>query len=392
MLRTYWLKELRTLFRDRNILLYGLLLPIFLYPTLLFGVTQARSYTQGLRDQNRPKIAVVGNTELLEFLQRRAGDKLHLQTLEGNKAKLLQDGTLDAVVAPLLGGETFRLEFDSTRGASRMAKERLDPLIRAFRREVEINAARHAGLDPLPWTGEYISHLDVADSQEQARRLLSMVLPLVLLIMCSFGATYPAVELTAGERERNTVETTYLLPATRAQIALGKSLAVSLAAFVALLVNLLAMFASAGPMLAHLDGGVLALPSLAAHSVPLILAFGALLSVVFANLFLLVGSYAKTYREAQAFVTPLQVLVMLPAMLTLLPGAHLTPTTALIPIYNAGLTFRLCLAEEVEAVPVILGLASLACFALICFRATVRRLSDTAFVLGFRDHDQLTTV
>ena len=392
MLRTYWLKELRMLFRDRNILLYGLLLPIFLYPALLFGVTQARSYTRGLRDQNKPSVAIVGSLELLDFLRRSAGDKLHLQTLRGDKAKLLQEGTIDAVVTRLANGETFRLEFDSTRGVSRMAKERLDPMIRSYRRDVEIGAAREAGLDPLQWTGEYITHLDVADSQQQARRLLSMVLPLVLLIMCSFGATYPAVELTAGERERNTVETTYLLPATRAQIALGKSLAVSVAAFVALLVNLLAMFASAGPMLAHLDGGVLAIPALAAHSVPLILAFGALLSVVFANLFLLVGSYAKTYREAQAFVTPLQVCVMLPAMLTLLPSSELTPTAAMIPVYNAGLIFRLALVGEVPLVPVIIGLASLACFALVCFRATVRRLSDTAFVLGFPDPDQLTTV
>ena len=51
MLRTYWMKELRVLFRDRNILLYGLLLPIFLYPTLLFGITQIRLYTEGLHER-----------------------------------------------------------------------------------------------------------------------------------------------------------------------------------------------------------------------------------------------------------------------------------------------------------------------------------------------------
>jgi ABC-type Na+ efflux pump permease subunit len=286
-------------------------------------------------------------------------------------------------------GTSLRVAYDGGRGKSKLALARLEPLLAEYGREVEIQAGLRAGL-PLTWLrGAEIHEREVSDPEQATRWLLALVLPLVLVLMCSFGATYPAVELTAGERERRSAETTILLPLPRSQIALGKSMAVTTAAFLALSINLCAMLLSAGPMVASIEGGAATLPNLAWRHLPLIACFGALLSVAFANLFLLAGSYAKNYREAQAFVTPLQVLVMVPALLSLLPGAEFNSLTALVPIYNASLAFRAALLGDAQPLPILVSLGSLGLFALLCFRATVRRLSDTAFVLGFKDPDQL---
>lgn len=392
MLLTYLRKELLSLFRDRNIVLYGLIVPVFLYPSLLFGITQIGQYIAGVRQKNKPRIAVADYPELASFLRRQAKGSLQVIGVHETTARSVREGELDLALNAARDRATCRLEYDSSRGSSVLALERVQPLLKAFARQVELRKGLELGVARERLEAQRLSQVNVADPVRSTRSLLSFVLPLVLVLMCSFGATYPALELTAGERERSTAETTILLPLARRQIALGKSLAVSCAAFLALLVNLGAMLFSAGPMLANLHGGAATLPSLAWQTLPLILCFGALLSVVFGNLFLLVGSYAKTYREAQAFVTPLQVVVMLPALATLLPGAELDAVTAIFPIYNAGLAFRQSLLDELGVVPVLLSLASLGLFSLICFRATVRRLSDTAYVLGFKDPDQLSEV
>jgi ABC-type Na+ efflux pump permease subunit len=387
-LHVYWIKELRSLFRDRNIKVYGLLLPVFLYPGLLFGLGQIKLYLEGRRDATRPAVAVVGDQALYDFLAER-GPSLRLQSLPGDAAELLPAGSIDLVVTPIRDGEALRVDHDSARGSSLLALQRVRPLLTEYGREVEIRQGLALGLSRRQLEGIEVKVEDATDPERATRWLLATILPLVLVVMCTFGATYPAVDLTAGERERRTVETTALLPMSRGQIALGKCLAVGAAAFLALLVNLGAMLLSAGPMVAGFEGGPAALPGLAWECLPLIVCFGLLLSIVFANLFLLVGSYARNYREAQAYVTPLQVVVMAPALLTLLPGSELNPMTALIPVYNAALAFRAALLGEVQPLPVLLSLASLGLFSLLCFRAAVQRLSDTRFVLGFHDPDQL---
>ncbi len=389
VLRTYWLKELRSLFRDRNILVYGLLLPVFLYPSLLFGITQIQLYTQGLRERVRPTVAIPRQPKLAAFVGKAAGDSVHVVELAGDAAELLGSGSLDLVVTPLHSGKTVRLEYVSGRADSELALERIEPIVRDYGSTVERELGTSLGLDPDSFAPDRVQITDVADPEVQTRFMLATLLPLVLVVMCTFGATYPAIDLTAGERERHSAETTILLPIPRRQVALGKCLAVTTAAFVALLVNLLAMLLSAGPTLAHIHGGASTLPGLAWESLPLVVIYGLLLSFVFSNLFLLAGSYAKNYREAQAYITPLQVVTMLPALLTLMPGAELNPTTAVIPVYNAALAFRASLLGELSTVPVVVSLASLALFSLVCFRATARRLSDTAYVLGFHDPDQL---
>jgi len=152
---------------------------------------------------------------------------------------------------------------------------------------------------------------------------------------------------------------------------------------------LFAMLVAAGPLISQVRGGSASIPSLAWQSLPLVLCFGLLLSLVFGTLFMLAGSYAKTFREAQAFVTPLQLLMMLPAILTLLPSASLDATTAWIPIFNAGLAFRAALLGDIDVQATATTLLSLSLCGLLCFRTTVRRLSNTSFALGFADSDGL---
>lgn len=383
-LRAYWLKELRSLLRDRNITVYGFLLPLFLYPFLLFGVTELRTVTKGLREHIRPVVAIEGMPELVAHLESLPERPRVVPISAGGPGETLRRGDADLVL--LASKKGLEICYDASSGASTLARDKLVEKLEEWRRMSEASLLRgERGM----WQLAEPQLVDTSAGTSTTQVLLAMLLPLILIVMCTFGATWPALELTAGERERQTAETTFLLPLARTDIALCKTLAVAAAAFVTMSVHLVAMVIAAGPLLAELRGGSVTLPSLAWQTLPLILCYGALLSLVFGSIFLLAGSYARTFREAQAFVTPLQLLMMLPAMLTLLPDAQLDATTAWIPIYNAGLAFRAALLGEMNTSSTMISLLSLGICGLLCFRATVRRLTDTAFALGFTDNDRV---
>ncbi|MCB9891648.1 MAG: ABC transporter permease [Planctomycetes bacterium] len=384
-LRIYWAKELRGLLRDRNIVVYGLLLPLFLYPLLLFALSELRALTAGMRERMEPAIAIAELPELETRLHEVVPPPRTFPLTSG-AGETLASGVADLVITRSNGNGRLIISHDSSSGPSRIALERFAPVIEKWRRQAESTALARA-------TGWVERHepmfVDTSEQTDSTRILLATLLPLILIIMCTFGATWPAIELTAGERERSTAETTFLLPLTRQDVALGKTLAVTSAAFVTLCVHLFAMLVAAGPLISQVRGGSASIPSLAWQSLPLVLCFGLLLSLVFGTLFMLAGSYAKTFREAQAFVTPLQLLMMLPAILTLLPSASLDATTAWIPIFNAGLAFRAALLGDIDVQATATTLLSLSLCGLLCFRTTVRRLSNTSFALGFADSDGL---
>ncbi|MEZ5988543.1 MAG: ABC transporter permease [Planctomycetota bacterium] len=385
MLATCLLKELRTLYRDRQVLVHSLLLPLFLYPLLLFGVSQMKLLIEGFRETEVLRVAIVGPDERSELSHRLARDgHLALEHSLVPQEKRLAKGGLELVVAEADGA--LRLAWDSRREASRRARDLVLPVLDAWQRERERGLARAAGIAPERMRDPALETVDLADHELTGERVLALLLPLVLLVMTTFGATWPALELTAGERVHGAAETTALLPVRRRTIALAKLLAVTLCTFQALLVNLLAVALTAGPLLASL-GSAVGLPSAFFSAMPLLLGFGLLLSVTFASLFLLAGSHAKDHREAQAFATPLQIVALAPGLACLVSADEAPLMTALIPVYNAGQGFRMALLGTGTMQYYLLALASMALFTMCCFRLATRRLCTTRSLLGFEDPD-----
>ena len=387
MLLTLLQKELRSLFRDRQVLLYSVLLPVLLYPLLLFGVSQVKYYTEGLSEQAPMRVAVQGLDDEWRLAARLAAiPGIQLEWAERSHSLLVKKGSLELMLA--LGKDGLSLEYDSRRQASLSARTRIMPILRRWRRSQELLLGKKLGLDETSLANPAIEVLDLSRGELTGERILALLLPLILLIMTTFGATYPALELTAGERERRTSETTALFPVPRYQIALSKVLAASITAFLSLLINLVAITLTAGPLLTSLGSGQASMPTALWHALPWILGFGMLVSVVFSSLFLLAGSYAGSFREAQAYATPVQLLALAPGLSLLLSVDEPPLSTALIPIYNAGQSFRMVLLGQFPVTYLALTMLSLLSFALICFRMTQSRLGSTDFALGFKDMDQ----
>jgi ABC-2 type transport system permease protein/sodium transport system permease protein len=167
---------------------------------------------------------------------------------------------------------------------------------------------------------------------------LAALIPLVLILMTITGAVYPAIDLTAGERERGTLEVLVAAPVPRLSLLIAKYVAVLTVAVLTALINLTVMTATLlitglGPMIFG-PGGLSLL--VMAEVFGLLLLFAAF----FAAVLLALTSFARSFKEAQAYLIPLMLVSLVPGLLALLPGLKLEGTLTVAPLLNIVLLGR----------------------------------------------------
>ena len=408
-------KELATSFRDRQTLLYAVVLPLCMYPVLFWILVQGALFVQGKRERTEVVVGLAlvdpaRDTSALEAALAReaappseASDE-ETATAEPVSPVLLQrastaldaegarrwleesggDDGLDAVLW-ISGdvGEPGHLYFDSTDSGSRLAQKRvgarLEPYLESARAEVAVELGHSA--DELATFD--VQRANVAPQRDMFAYILSFLLPMLLVVMCVMGAFFPAVDLTAGEKERATVETTLLLPVKRLAVQQGKILAVCASSVLATALNLLALGLSAGHLLSMLSGrlqvSVTELPVLALVAIlPLALLFAFFVSAVLVA----VASLAASFKEGQALLGPVQMIFILPAMAGVLPGLELDLRTAAIPVVNVVLAFRAMLQHRALPLEYAVTAATLLVYALIAIRLAVRVLDRESVALA----------
>lgn len=167
---------------------------------------------------------------------------------------------------------------------------------------------------------------------------LSVLVPLILTLMTITGAVYPAIDLTAGERERGTLETLIAAPVPRMGLLLAKYVAVLTVAMLTASINLVAMTVTIvsgglGPLLFGEAG-------LSVELVIQIFALLVLFAAFFSAVILALTSFARSFKEAQAYLIPLMLLSIAPGLLTMMPGLELNGILAVVPLANIVLLTR----------------------------------------------------
>jgi len=182
------------------------------------------------------------------------------------------------------------------------------------------------------------------------------MIPYIFILLCFTGAMYPAMDLTAGEKERGTLETILCSPVARTDLVLGKFLVVLAASLGTVVISLLSMgatFLIGGMLLAKSDVGAAAmaaaksgaaqgftLPTIDPAGTLMVLAMVLPVAVLFSAILMAVSLFAKSMKEAQSYVSPLIIVVILPAMMGMLPGVELNARLALVPILNLALVSK----------------------------------------------------
>ncbi|MCB9906619.1 MAG: ABC transporter permease [Planctomycetes bacterium] len=403
--------ELRSSLRDRQTVMNSVVLPIVMYPVLFWFILQGILVVQGHKERTRVEVALVGAPEQVADLQSRLlGLSLPLdpdtQTTTPNPVdfRSLPDGPQDdaALRAWLISkqhpeaesipdailrlpegpNDKTQLYLESTRSGSELAAERMRKRIAQVAEQLRQDAAKSRGLTPQDLDPLDIAEHTITTSRDQGAFVLSLFLPMMIIIMAVMGAFFPAVDSTAGEKERGTAETTLLLPIPRSQVLLGKIVATSALAFLATVLNLTFMGLAARHLLGTLGPKIpfrIEFPFLALlYSLPLVLLFCFFVSAVLTAL----AGLTKSFKEGQAMLGPAQMVFILPAIIGIMPGLKLGLGWSLVPVVNVVLAVRSILVMDWLPIPYLLTGLVLLVSAWLAVRLCVRLLSQEALAFS----------
>jgi ABC-2 type transport system permease protein/sodium transport system permease protein len=222
--------------------------------------------------------------------------------------------------------------------------------------------------------------VEIAGIPASKAHSLATLIPLILILMTITGAVYPAIDLTAGERERGTLEILIAAPVPRLQLLLAKYTAVVTVALLTATVNLASMIVTVlsmglGPLLFGGSG----------ISILLVLQiFGLLLlfATFFSAVLLAVTSFARSFKEAQAYLIPLMLVSIAPGLLSMMPGLRLNGPLAVAPLVNIVLLARDLFEGEATPLLVVVVVCSTALFALAAISVAARIFGTDAILYG----------
>jgi len=375
------LKELRETLRDRRTILTLILMPVLVYPLLgitfqkfflaQFAVQEPTEYHVGFESMEDAVLFRNAFSQGNQILGRelRPGQPLPLKPGEppdpslnfifpqpGDEFELtdaVSEGRLDIGVRIKSTSNQAQQDFEFLvrdgsilgREARQFVTSRLQAVNEAFIAEF-LREQTPPVQQPFAWQQTSLGEQTTGDFS------LATIVPLVLILMTVTGAVYPAIDLTAGERERGTLEALIAAPISRRQVLIAKYIAVVAVALLTAVMNLSAMIATA-----YGTGLEQTLFGSAGLSVTLIVQIFVLLAVFasfFSAVILAVTSVARSFKEAQAYLIPLMLLSLAPGVLALMPGLELTPALALTPLVNIVVLTRDLLDGQFPA-----GLAAL---------------------------------
>ena len=358
---TVFFKELTDTLRDKRTLITTFLIPTLVIPGIIFGAgfvmtkvikkaqTEATS-VMIIGEENAPELAAdIRASEKFEVVDTTADFKDRISNKAIRVAVEIPEGFqagISSDTAPQITIYHYQGEMKSG-----MGRGELRGFLTNFRDGLVADGLRERGLPATIAQPFNVESENVAPPEKVGGNAFGGFVPYIVVILCMTGAMYPAMDLTAGEKERGTMETLLCSPVARVNIVLGKFL-MTLSASVATMALSLIMFAvsalGAAKFFAGGGGGGSGGGGEGGGFVMLIDPWGMLgvfgmivpIAVLFAAGLLAVSLFAKSFKEAQSYVSPLMIVVILPAVMGTLPGIELTWKTALIPITSLSLVCK----------------------------------------------------
>lgn len=249
--------------------------------------------------------------------------------------------------------ESLRANFDYARplivqnsadDKSLIAYSRIREVMQSWEQEILRQQLKESGLPENLPTPVHAEPVDVARDEQRSKSVWSKLFPALLVIMAVTGAFYPAVDLAAGEKERGTMETLLICPASRTEIVMGKFFTVMLFSFSTALLNLVSMGIT-GKYIFSLAGGAaasklagLALPS--PLSLTWVIVFLIPLAALFSALCLALATFARSSKEGQYYLMPLVMVTMGLTVFCLSPGVEIDAFYSILPVMGPALLLK----------------------------------------------------
>lgn len=354
MIFTIFKKELIDTLRDKRTMRTMLLIPLLVFPIMLTIFVNVSSSFEKKASEEKLKIGVWGDlgTKYWNQLNEMPDGlgKKELKTFEDSTLlkKAIEEGEIQlGLIVPKNEADLARTKqsipltwlFDaSSVGRQERAESYMSYLSeiaeRARLKELGVDATKLHPLVPV--------YENCASDKKMIGQLAGGILPYIFIAFGFIGCMYPAIDLFTGEKERGTIETLLTTPISRWQILVGKMLVIVSSGMLAATCALLGLFVSIefldivhNKEILNIVHGILT-PSFIIAMFSLLLP----LVVFFAGVMIPIAVYAKSFKEAQSIITPLNFVMVLPAMIGFFPGIELNAMTAAIPVVNIVLATK----------------------------------------------------
>jgi sodium transport system permease protein len=332
------LKELLSTWRDKRTLRSTIILPLVFIPLFTIGFPLVIGRALGGQQEARQKVGVQG-TLPADLRARLTNDTkgengevrsagVDLVPVADARRAVTQDDVDAAIVVPAgLGGregDVTRVQLISKASNQRVqagAAAKVRDALRGYNDTLVARRLEQRGLNTSFLTPVVVQDVDASSRQEQSSGALAFIIPYFLLQFILAGAMAPAIDSTAGEKERGTLEVLLVSPVRRLEVVLGKLVATTLFATLTAVFGV-AGFALAGPLsrlvlpaaggdadISNVFGGTL---SVGAGSVAALLLIAVTSALLLSALLIAVSVFARSYREAQTYVTPISILLIVP--------------------------------------------------------------------------------
>jgi sodium transport system permease protein len=345
-------KELKDALRDRRTLISMILVPLLIFPVMILGFSALAVQMVSTAKREVPKVMILGGEDSPAILdQLHQLSSIHVVPAAANYADQIADRRIRAAVeippgfqsgigsgnAPTVTIYMYGEDLKSSFAVQRVQRFFDDLRDQTVRQDLAAHNLPATLVKPFD-----IAQKNAVSPQKVFGATFGGLIGYMVIVLCMTGAMYPAIDLTAGEKERGTMETILCAPVARTDLVLAKFLTVLTASLASAALSVISMgvsFAAISKFAASSGSSDQGLPQMAISLKSIFAVFGMALpmAVLFSAVLLTIALFAKSYKEAQSYLTPLTFVIVLPAVASLLPGMELNAKLALIPILNTSL-------------------------------------------------------
>lgn len=385
-------KEAKEALRDRRTLIAMIIIPIVVLPVMMFLPAFLAN-----PERNPVKIAVIQedpDADSLVDAMRIEEVRLTVLDPSANLTDLVQRGEFEAgVIIPsnfsriLQSNEastTITIIVDEASARGSIAVRIIAIVMGEYSTQVVERRVQQSGLPVEVLTPIRTRTISVTTSGVGSF-LLALLLPLFLGIYSVSGGIYFIMDTTAGEKERKTLEALLTMPATRAEIVIGKFMVATIIALASTAFALAGLVVGAGLLLSSLGGepaGTVAF-SLSAQSLILIGFASLLLAMTAASLEMLIAIFARSFKEAQNLISPLTIIVVIPAFAMQYVDEQTLRSLSLVPFLNSMLIMRSAILDRVAFGDLVLQLGSALLYMTISLALAIRIFQSEKAMLRY---------
>lgn len=363
MIGTIFKKELLDTLRDKRTLMTMIIIPVMVFPvimTLFLKVSESFSENAATKTVN---IGVVAGSDgenfvnTLKSLPKEYGKRnvIMLGDTTNMKQLIRMDSLQFGVFVPVDFEKTLQekksAKMEVFYNATELGmKDRAEAYLNTISELEKQKRYQELNIQIEEITPLYFEYKNVATDKETIGKLIGGFLPYLFIVFGFVGCMYPAIDLFTGEKERGTLETLLTTPVSRLQILIGKMGVIVLSGLMAVTFTLVGIFLSIKVFNMVEDPRILEVIYQILSAKFLVMMYLLIIPMIifFAGVMIPIAVYAKSFKEAQSIITPMNMFFILPAMVGFFPGISLNFVTAFIPVVNIVLATKDLIAGTLD--------------------------------------------